>query len=61
MTAADRFHAHLDACPRCERNPFDLCPQGAALIAAAAGEHPVGPIVEIAKVYGIDLGREPGE
>lgn len=29
---ADAFHAHLDICRRCERNPFMLCPVGARLL-----------------------------
>ena len=24
----DEFHDHLSRCPRCERNIFDLCPEG---------------------------------
>lgn len=31
----DAFHAHLDQCEQCERNPFDLCMVGAALLRAA--------------------------
>ena len=29
---AKEFHAHLDVCERCERQPFNLCPIGARLI-----------------------------
>lgn len=36
--AVDRFHAHLDACRRCERHPFDLCATGQTLLVAAAQE-----------------------
>ena len=34
-TEVDRFHAHLAECPQCERNPFDLCPDGRKLIERA--------------------------
>ena len=33
--AAD-FHAHLDACTHCARNPFGLCPMGSALLERTA-------------------------
>jgi len=26
---AEKFHAHLDVCPRCRHRPFDLCAEGA--------------------------------
>ena len=32
----DKFHAHLDVCPQCEKHPFDLCPTGAKLLKEAA-------------------------
>lgn len=32
------FHKHLDKCEHCDRNPFDLCPEGAAALKEAAGE-----------------------
>lgn len=35
--AIDAFHAHLDECSRCMNRPFDLCPKGGPLLAAAAG------------------------
>ncbi len=34
----DAFHAHLDVCVRCARNPFDLCSEGDRLIRAAVEE-----------------------
>lgn len=37
----DRFHAHLDECAQCMKNPFDLCPTGAELIQAPFGKGPV--------------------
>jgi hypothetical protein len=30
------FHDHLDICERCRTKPFDLCKEGAALLAQAA-------------------------
>ena len=24
----DEYHAHLDVCQQCERNPFNQCPKG---------------------------------
>lgn len=30
------FHAHLDACSQCSRNPFALCFEGAKLLRLAA-------------------------
>lgn len=30
------FNDHLDACPQCRENPFDLCPTGGRLLVAAA-------------------------
>lgn len=33
----ETFHGHLDKCSQCERNPFALCPIGAALIEREAG------------------------
>ena len=32
MTGMDRFHAHLDVCARCAKNPFDLCAEGRILL-----------------------------
>lgn len=31
----EAFHAHLDACARCRNQPFNLCPDGSRLLAAA--------------------------
>jgi hypothetical protein len=31
----EQFHAHLDLCVRCRTQPFNLCPQGAALLVDA--------------------------
>lgn len=28
----ETFYGHLDKCARCERNPHNLCPVGAALL-----------------------------
>lgn len=36
--AVAAFHAHLDECPRCARNPFDLCSEGERLLRAAVEE-----------------------
>lgn len=36
MTPVERFHAHLDECAQCEKQPFDLCAIGARLIRLAA-------------------------
>lgn len=34
MTASsDTFHAHLDACEQCRNEPFNLCPEGAKVLA----------------------------
>ena len=35
MTGMDRFHAHLDVCARCAKNPFDLCAEGRNLLLCA--------------------------
>lgn len=32
------FHAHLDKCERCRKEPFNLCAVGAALLRSAAAE-----------------------
>jgi hypothetical protein len=32
--AADNFHAHLDICPQCEGQPFQLCATGKSLLLA---------------------------
>jgi hypothetical protein len=32
---AEQFHAHLDRCAQCRNQPFNLCPQGAALLTDA--------------------------
>lgn len=32
------FFEHLGTCSRCDNNPFDLCPTGAALIKIAYNE-----------------------
>ena len=48
---ADRFHAHLDRCPRCADHPFDLCLEGTRLMRdiltgveiPAPEPHPPGP------------------
>ena len=37
MTDIDRFHAHLDGCARCARNPFDLCAEGHVLLLLCSG------------------------
>lgn len=34
--ARDAFHAHLDACERCAKQPFNLCTIGATLLKEAA-------------------------
>lgn len=34
--AADAYHGHLDKCARCEREPFNQCPEGERLLAAFA-------------------------
>lgn len=39
----DAFHAHLDACQRCENQPFDLCPIGQGLLKQAAVGLPRAP------------------
>ncbi len=31
----DAFHAHVDVCPRCINQPFDLCAEGKALLIEA--------------------------
>lgn len=36
MTPAERFHAHLDVCARCAKNPFNLCAEGSVLLHLAA-------------------------
>jgi hypothetical protein len=36
MTPAERFHAHLDVCARCAKNPFNLCAEGHVLLLLAA-------------------------
>lgn len=36
----ETFHGHLDKCPQCERNPFGLCPIGAALLEREAKAAP---------------------
>lgn len=36
MTGMDRFHAHLDVCARCAKNPFDLCAEGRILLLLCA-------------------------
>jgi hypothetical protein len=35
MSLTDDFHAHLDTCEQCEKNPFDLCSTGDKLLRAA--------------------------
>lgn len=35
MSVSDEFHAHLDVCTQCEKNPFDLCEIGARLLREA--------------------------
>lgn len=37
-STAERFHAHLERCPRCEQHPFDLCAYGRLLLEQAAAE-----------------------
>jgi hypothetical protein len=32
MTTIDDFHHHLDRCPRCRENPFDLCADGEEIL-----------------------------
>jgi hypothetical protein len=34
LAAAEAFHAHVDYCPQCKPNAFDLCPIGHELLAA---------------------------
>lgn len=34
MTPEQEFHAHLESCEQCEKNPFDLCPTGHVLLMA---------------------------
>lgn len=34
----DAFHTHLDVCKQCREHPFQLCPVGAVLLAAAASK-----------------------
>ena len=34
----DDFHAHLDVCERCRKNPFNLCAKGAELLMKAPAE-----------------------
>jgi hypothetical protein len=36
MTGMDRFHAHLDVCARCAKNPFNLCAEGRVLLLLCA-------------------------
>ena len=36
VAAAGAYHAHLDACARCRRSPFDQCPVGVELLQAFA-------------------------
>lgn len=38
-TLADRFNKHLDRCPQCKNNPFNLCGIGQVILNAvvAAG------------------------
>ncbi len=37
------FHRHLDRCERCREQVFNLCPEGARLLAKAAGLAPTPP------------------
>jgi len=32
LTPSEPFNDHLDACARCLRSPFDLCPEGKRLL-----------------------------
>ena len=43
MTDIDRFHAHLDGCARCARNPFDLCAEGHVLLLCSGAPLPDAP------------------
>jgi hypothetical protein len=36
----DRFHAHLDNCKQCDKNPYTLCLTGASLLKDAAVASP---------------------
>ena len=38
MSAAKAFHDHLDVCQRCRKQPFNLCPIGAARLQAFGEE-----------------------
>jgi hypothetical protein len=43
MNADKEFHAHLDSCEQCEKNPWDLCPLGKVLL-MATGAGPSEPM-----------------
>jgi hypothetical protein len=43
VKGADAFHNHLDACAQCRDQPFNLCANGAALL-AAVGPSSDGPL-----------------
>lgn len=49
LTARDKYHAHLDTCSQCRTQPFNQCPVGFPLLAAAATQGAV------------DLGMKPPE
>lgn len=42
----DRFHEHLDECPHCADNPFELCELGSELLNDAVESMNLPPIWE---------------
>lgn len=45
MTPDQEFHAHLEKCEQCEKNPYNLCPTGHALL-MATGNGPMETLGE---------------
>ena len=43
---SDKFHSHLDKCPQCENNPFNLCLEGQRLLFDCAKETDNKPVVK---------------
>jgi hypothetical protein len=42
-TDNEPFHAHLNECEQCRRNPFGLCPEGGRRLRQQATGHDPGP------------------
>jgi len=54
MSAADKYHAHLDVCHQCQHYPFEQCPTGAALLVEVAREFAKDPKIRgLAKGLGV--------